>query len=53
MVTSPEQRKKNLRLALILASVALAFGLGGRGAAGRVTDRWASQYLDRKPPSGM
>ena len=28
MVTSPEQRKKNLRLALILASVALAFGLG-------------------------
>lgn len=28
MGTSPEQRKKNLRLALILASVALAFGLG-------------------------
>ena len=28
MATTPEQRKKNLRLGLILASVALAFALG-------------------------
>ncbi len=28
MATTPEQRKSNLRLALILASVAAAFGLG-------------------------
>ena len=28
MATSPEQRKRNLRLALILASVAAAFALG-------------------------
>ncbi|MBA3596785.1 MAG: hypothetical protein H0W40_05325 [Methylibium sp.] len=28
MATTPEQRRKNLRLALILASVALAFALG-------------------------
>ena len=28
MASTPEQRKSNLRLALILASVTLAFGLG-------------------------
>ncbi|WP_309624348.1 cytochrome oxidase small assembly protein [Methylibium sp.] len=28
MATTPEQRKRNLRLALILASVAAAFALG-------------------------
>jgi hypothetical protein len=28
MPPTPEQRKNNLRLGLILASVALAFGLG-------------------------
>ncbi len=28
MTTSPQQRKANLRLALILASLALVFGLG-------------------------
>jgi hypothetical protein len=28
MAPTPEQRKKNLRLALILASVALVFALG-------------------------
>ena len=28
MVTRPEQQKKNLRLALVLASVALVFALG-------------------------
>jgi hypothetical protein len=28
MTLSPEQRKKNLRLALILASIAAAFALG-------------------------
>jgi len=28
MALTPEQRKSNLRLGLILASVALAFGLG-------------------------
>ena len=42
-----------LVLGAVAVAVALAFGLGGREAAGRVTDRWASQYLDRKPPSGM
>ena len=28
MATTPEQRKKNLRLGLVLASVALVFALG-------------------------
>jgi hypothetical protein len=28
MATSPEQRKANLRLALILATVAIVFGVG-------------------------
>jgi hypothetical protein len=34
--------------------VALAFGLGGREAAGQVANRWARQYLDRDntPPRG-
>ncbi|WP_052101499.1 mechanosensitive ion channel [Novilysobacter arseniciresistens] len=41
-----------LVLGAVAVSVALAFGLGGREAAGRIADRWASQYLDRRPPSG-
>ncbi len=28
MAPTPEQRRKNLRLALVLASVALVFGVG-------------------------
>ncbi|MGY0505040.1 mechanosensitive ion channel [Luteimonas sp. e5] len=48
----------NLAFALVLGAVAvavaIAFGVGGRHAAGRVTERWAQQYLERKdggPPS--
>ena len=41
----------NLAFGLVLGAVAvaaaLAFGLGGREAAGRVADRWANQYLNR------
>jgi len=44
----------NLAFGLVLGSVAvavaLAFGLGGREAAGRIANRWADQYLDRRPP---
>lgn len=39
-----------LVLGAIAVAVALAFGLGGREAAGRVADRWASEHLSRKPP---
>ncbi len=46
----------NLAFGLVLGAVAvataLAFGLGGREAAGQVTQRWAQQYIDRKPPQG-
>ncbi|MGY0633594.1 mechanosensitive ion channel [Luteimonas sp. A478] len=42
----------NLAFGLVLGSVAvataLAFGLGGREAAGRITERWAQEYLDRR-----
>ena len=42
----------NLAFGLVLGAVAvataLAFGLGGREAAGRVTDRWAREYLERR-----
>ena len=42
----------NLAFALVLGSVAvavaIAFGVGGRNAAGRIAERWASQYLDRR-----
>ncbi len=38
-----------LVLGAIAVAVALAFGLGGRQAAGDVTQRWARQYLDRNP----
>ncbi|WP_101926780.1 MULTISPECIES: mechanosensitive ion channel [Luteimonas] len=42
----------NLAFGLVLGAVAiavaLAFGLGGRDAAGKVTDRWAKDYLDRR-----
>ena len=34
-----------LTLGAVAVAVALAFGLGGREAAGRVADRWASRYL--------
>ncbi|GAB2624267.1 mechanosensitive ion channel [Novilysobacter erysipheiresistens] len=43
----------NLAFGLVLGAVAvaaaLAFGLGGRDAAGQVANRWASQYLKRPP----
>lgn len=43
----------NLAFALVLGSVAvavaIAFGVGGRTAAARIAERWASQYLQRKP----
>jgi len=45
----------NLAFGLVLGAVAvaaaLAFGLGGREAAGQVTQRWARQYVERKPPN--
>lgn len=37
-----------LTLGAVAVAVALAFGLGGREAAGRVADRWASGYLKRR-----
>lgn len=44
----------NLAFGLVLGSVAvavaLAFGLGGREAAGKIASRWADQYLNRRPP---
>jgi hypothetical protein len=39
-----------LVLGAVAVAVALAFGLGGREAAGAVARRWAEQYLNRKPP---
>lgn len=43
-----------LVLGAVAVAVALAFGLGGRQAAGQVADRWARQYLERKqPPSHL
>ncbi|WP_166636896.1 mechanosensitive ion channel [Cognatilysobacter terrigena] len=43
----------NLAFGLVLGAVAvafaLAFGLGGRDAAGRITRRWADDYLERRP----
>ncbi len=47
----------NLAFGLVLGAVAiaaaLAFGLGGRTAAGKVTERWADEYLARRRgPSG-
>ncbi|GHA81076.1 mechanosensitive ion channel [Cognatilysobacter bugurensis] len=44
-----------LVLGAVAVAVALAFGLGGRDAAGRIAQRWADQYLDRdngNPPQG-
>ncbi|HET6599037.1 MAG TPA: mechanosensitive ion channel, partial [Burkholderiaceae bacterium] len=41
-----------LVLGAVAVAVALAFGLGGREAAGQITQRWASQYLSRKSPPG-
>src|SRR5690554_2966809 len=42
----------NLAFGLVLGAVAvataLAFGLGGREAAGRITERWAREYLERR-----
>lgn len=37
-----------LTLGAMAVAIALAFGLGGRDAAGRVADRWASRYLERE-----
>ncbi len=41
-----------LVLGAVAVAVALAFGLGGREAAGKVADRWSRRYLDREggPP---
>lgn len=39
-----------LVLGAVAVAVALAFGLGGRDAAGKVADRWARRYLDRDAP---
>lgn len=38
-----------LVLGAIAVAVALAFGLGGREAAGRIANGWASKHLERKP----
>ena len=44
----------NLAFGLVLGAIAvaaaLAFGLGGREAAGRIAQRWANEYLERRPP---
>ena len=37
-----------LVLGAVAVAVALAFGLGGREAAGRVADRWAKDYVERR-----
>ncbi|MEZ0471720.1 hypothetical protein [Luteimonas salinilitoris] len=46
----------NLAFGLVLGAVAvaiaLAFGLGGREAAGEVTRRWAQDYLARRGGNG-
>ncbi|MFC0679967.1 mechanosensitive ion channel [Lysobacter korlensis] len=39
-----------LVLGAVAVAVALAFGLGGRDAAGRIAQRWADQYIDRDQP---
>lgn len=43
----------NLAFGLVLGAVAvataLAFGLGGRDAAGKIAQRWADDYLQRNP----
>ena len=41
-----------LTLGAVAVAVALAFGLGGRDAAGRVAERWASRYLERERGPG-
>lgn len=46
----------NLAFALVLGAiavaVAIAFGVGGRDAAGRIANRWADQILDRGKDRG-
>lgn len=39
-----------LVLGAIAVAVALAFGLGGREAASKIANRWADEYLNRRPP---
>lgn len=43
----------NLAFGLVLGAIAvaaaLAFGLGGRDAAGKIAQRWADDYLQRNP----
>lgn len=41
-----------LVLGAVAVAVALAFGLGGREAAGRVADRWAKDYVERRRDDG-
>lgn len=38
-----------LVLGAIAVAIALAFGLGGRDAAGKISQRWADEYLRRNP----
>lgn len=44
----------NLAFGLVLGgvavAVALAFGLGGREAAAKIANRWADDYVSRRPP---
>ncbi|GAB6196924.1 mechanosensitive ion channel [Lysobacter xanthus] len=42
-----------LVLGAIAVAVALAFGLGGRDAAGKIANRWADEYTNRRPPDRM
>ncbi|PJK07144.1 hypothetical protein CO612_00740 [Lysobacteraceae bacterium NML71-0210] len=37
-----------LTLGAVAVALAIAFGVGGRHAAGRIAERWAQQYLDKK-----
>src|SRR3546814_21029535 len=39
-----------LVLGAVAVAIALAFGLGGRDAAGKVAQRWADGYLSRQRP---
>jgi hypothetical protein len=38
-----------LVLGAIAVAIALAFGLGGRDAAGKISQRWADEFLQRNP----
>lgn len=42
-----------LVLGAIAVAVALAFGLGGRDAASKIANRWADEYVNRRPPDRL